>query len=239
MPRKAYVFGLSALVLSATVSKPATRPPAGRRTPWMQSFTLDVSELATVGENPFFVLKPGYQLTLEGKESGKPVQLVITVLNETKRVGEVETRVVEERETSGGTPVEVSRNYYVINQRTNDVFYFGEDVDVYKHGKIVGHDGGWHHGSQNARFGLMMPGTLLVGSRYYQEQAPGVAMDRAEIVGLTERAATPEGTFDRCLRTKETTPLEPLAREFKLYAPGVGVIKDGSLGLVSHKYIAQ
>lgn len=205
----------------------------------MQSFTLNDGELVTVGENPYFVLKPGYQLTLEGKESGKAVQLVITVLNETKTVGGVETRVVEERESSSGSPREVSRNYYAISARTNDVFYFGEDVDMYKRGKIVGHEGVWQHGSNAARFGLMMSGTPSVGSRYYQEQAPGVAMDRAEIVSLTERATTPAGVFDRCLKTKETTPLEFLSRGFKLYAPGVGLIKDGSLELVSKSWTSQ
>jgi hypothetical protein len=36
-------------------------------------------------------------------------------------VAGVETRVVEERETSVGAPVEVSRNYFAISKRTGDV----------------------------------------------------------------------------------------------------------------------
>jgi hypothetical protein len=55
-------------------------------------------------------------------------------------------------------------------------------------------------------------------------------------VSLTEQASTPAGVFDRCLKSRETTPLESFSREFKLYAPGVGLIKDGSLTLVSHTY---
>jgi hypothetical protein len=201
--------------------------------PWQDSFTLDTRELATVGQNPYFILRPGYRFALEGKEHGKRVRLVITVLDETRRVGDVETRVVEERETSGDTLLEVSRNYYAIDAGTGDVFYFGEDVDTYKHGRLAGHEGDWHHGSDRARFGLMMPGAPAVGSRYYQEQAPGVAMDRAEIISLTERIKTPAGEFEGCLRTKETTPLEPLVRGYKVYARGVGLVKDGSLVLVS------
>jgi hypothetical protein len=54
--------------------------------PWRQTFSVDVKELATQGENPYFILKPGYQATFEGKESGKPGKLVITVLNETRTV---------------------------------------------------------------------------------------------------------------------------------------------------------
>jgi hypothetical protein len=58
-------------------------------------------------------------------------------------------------------------------------------------------------------------------------------MDRAEVVSLSERVTTPAGTFEKCLKTEETTPLEP-GRESKLYAPGVGLVTDGSLVLVSY-----
>ncbi len=199
--------------------------------PWLQSFSARPADLTTVGENRYFILKPGYTLTLEGREDGTPVRLVVTVLNETKAVGGIDTRVVEERETRAGELAEVSRNYLAIEKGTNNVYYFGEDVDVYKAGKVVAHEGAWLHGSNNAKFGLMMPGAPSVGLRYYQEMAPGVAMDRAQIASLSERLATPAGTFEKCLKTEETTPLEPKAREYKMYAPGVGLVKDGGLVL--------
>jgi len=204
---------------------------------WMDSFQVNLNELATEGENPYFVLKPGYQLTLEKKEGGKLVQLVVTVLQETMNVGGVNTRVVEERETSGGQLVEVSRNFFAIHPRTRDVYYFGEDVDMYKNGKLDNHDGAWRHGTNNARFGLFMPGMPKIGMRYYQEYAPKVAMDRSEVVSLDERSQTPAGVFDKCVKMKETTPLERFAREFKVFAPGIGLVQDGDLKLVSHKYV--
>jgi hypothetical protein len=203
--------------------------------PWRQTFTVDVKELSTQGESAYFVLKPGYRLTLEGRDAGKAATLVITVLNETRIVGGVETRVVEERETSGGDLIEVSRNYFAIHPPTGDVYYFGEDVDMYKNGKIVNHEGSWQHGRNGATFGLMIPGRPSIGMRFYQELAKGIAMDRAEIVTLTERLTTPAGVFENCLKTKETTPLEPRVTEYKIYAPGVGLIKDGGLQLVSHQ----
>ncbi len=204
---------------------------------WMDSFQINLNELATEGENPYFVLKPGYQLTLEKKEGGKLVQLVVRVLQETMNVGGVNTRVVEERETSGGQLVEVSRNFFAIHPRTRDVYYFGEDVDMYKNGKLDNHDGAWRHGTKNARFGLFMPGMPKIGMRYYQEYAPKVAMDRSEVVSLDERSQTPAGMFDKCVKMKETTPLERFAREFKVFAPGIGLVQDGDLKLVSHKYV--
>jgi hypothetical protein len=200
---------------------------------WQKAFPVTPGDLATVGENLRLVLKPGYQLVLEGKESGRTIRLVVSVLDETKVVGGIEARVVEERETEDGVLVEVSRNYMAIHKTTHDVYYLGEDVDVYKNGKIVNHEGAWLHGSGGATLGLLMPGAPVVGQRYYQEVAPKVAMDRAEVVSVSERVTTPAGTFEKCLKTEESTPLEP-GREFKLYAPGVGLVTDGSLVLVSY-----
>ncbi len=197
---------------------------------WTATFTVDKPELAATGRNPWFILEPGYQLVFEGGEE----HLEITVLNETKTVDGVETRVVEERETKSGQLVEVSRNFFAISTRTNSVYYFGEEVDIYKDGAIVKHEGAWLSGQKDARFGLMMPGEALLGARHYQEIAPGEAMDRAEIVGISETVQTPAGEFKGCLKVEETTPLEPGEKGYKYYAPGVGLIRDGSLKLVKH-----
>ena len=187
---------------------------------WQQSFNLDKSTLKNVGENPFFVLKPGYRLTLNGTEDGKKVDLMITVLNETKLVDGVETRIVEERERQNGALVEISRNYYAIDPATKDVYYFGEAVDIYKDGKVVGHKGAWQSGQNGAHFGLMMPGKPQPEQKYYQEMAPGVALDRAEVASLSKSVDTPAGHFTNCLKVEETTPLEPGLIEYKVYAPG-------------------
>jgi hypothetical protein len=197
---------------------------------WVDTFSVDKKDFASVGSNDYFRLEPGYVLTLE---KGK-VRLVITVLDETKIVDGVETRVVEERESKGGALVEISRNYFAFNTADRGVYYFGEEVDIYKDDKVVGHEGAWGSGRNGARFGLMVPGRPVVGARFYQEVAPGVAMDRAEVVALDASIKTPAGVFKGCLKFIETTPLEPFARESKIYAPGIGLVKDGSLLLAAH-----
>jgi hypothetical protein len=197
---------------------------------WTTEFGVEKDELSATGRNPYFILEPGYQLVLEGGRE----RLIITVLDETKTVDGVETRVVEERETKDGKLVEVSRNFFAISKRTNSVFYFGEDVDIYKDSKVVSHEGGWLAGVKDAKFGLMMPGLVLLKAKYYQEIAPKVAMDRAEIVSMTETVKTPAGEFKNCLKVEETTPLEPGEKEYKYYASGIGLIQDGSLKLVKH-----
>ena len=194
---------------------------------WTSHFLMEGDELVSIGRNPYFILEPGYQLVLEGGGT----QLIITVLNETKTVDGVETRVVEERETKKGQLIEVARNYFAISRRTNDIFYFGEDVDMYKNGTLVNHDGSWLSGVNGGKFGLLMPGRPLVNASYYQEVVPGVAMDRATIMSTTETVKTSAGEFTNCLKMKETTPLDHVT-EYKYYAPGIGMVSDGKMSLV-------
>ena len=191
------------------------------------TFSVDKANLVDTGSNPYFILQSGYRLVFEdGKDT-----LIITVLDETKAVDGVKTRIVEERETKNGKLAEVSRNYFAIDKATNDVYYFGEDVDMYdKDGKVTGHEGSWLAGVKGARFGLIMPGAPKVGDKYYQEIAPGTAMDRAEVIGLDETVKVPAGEFKNVLRTRESSGLEK-GSEDKLYAPGVGQIKDAGFVL--------
>ena len=202
------------------------------------TFGVNKADFASLGTNRFFILAPGYQQTFTGKEGGKDVVLTITVLNQTRLVDGVETRVVVEHEVAGGQLVEISTNYFAISTKTGDVFYFGEDVDMFKDGRVVSHEGAWLSGVNEAHYGMQMPGTPLLGARYYQEVAPKQAMDRAEVKSLSDKIETPAGKFENCLKTEETSALESV-KETKLYAPGVGLVFDGSLKLSKYGFISQ
>ena len=193
---------------------------------WQEKFEVDKTKLADSGRNTYFILEPGYRLTFRNRKD----TLIITVLDKTKIVDGVRTRVVEERETSSGQLAEVSLNYFAIDRNSGDVYYFGEDVDEYSNGRVTGHGGAWLSGLDGARFGLMMPGKPEPGDRYYQELAPKLAMDRAEVVSLTESVRVPAGSFSNVLRTRESSAIES-GSEDKLYAPGIGLIKDADFEL--------
>lgn len=205
---------------------------------WQKEFGIASCNLLTTGRNPYFVLEPGHQLILE--EDDEKVQ--ITVLDETRMVDGVVTRVVEEREWKDGELYEVARNYFAICEATKDVFYFGEDVDYYEDGKVVKHEGAWLAGKDGNKPGLIMPGTPKVGMKYYQEIAPDVAMDRAEIVSLDETCKTPAGTFANCMKVKEGTALEFwsfLWPEYKMHAPGIGLVQDEDLVLTKYGRVSD
>ncbi len=187
------------------------------------------------GSNPHFILEPGYVLKLAGNDEGEQVKLTIKVTNQTELVDGVRTRVVEERETVDGELLEISRNFFVLGQRTNNAYYFGEDVRFFD-GRANPTEGSWRSGVDGAKYGQQMPAKAREGQRYYQEVAPGVALDRAEHVSLKADVKTPAGNFRNVLKVRETTPLEPKVEEFKFHAKGVGLVKDGPLKLTCYGF---
>ncbi len=204
---------------------------------YTSEFPLEECTFETVGANRYFVLTPGRQLVLEGQQKDdegdlESVRLVISVLDETQEItlpgiGTIQTRVIEEREWADGELDEVSRNFFAICKETNDVYYFGEDVDIYDAGQVISHDGAWRAGVNGAMPGIAMPGSFLLGSRYFQEVAPGVAMDRAENLLMGIGPATIQaGTFDRCVAVLETSSIETALFDYKFYCPGVGLVAD-------------
>ena len=199
---------------------------AQSRPEWRDRFDVNKADLLPTGMNAYIPVQPGRVLKLKhGNDT-----LTVTVLHETRVVDGVVTGVLEERETKNGTLVEVSRNFMATHKDTGDVYYFGEDVDNYKDGKIVDHESAWHAGEKGARFGLMIPANPKKGDRFYQEIAPKVAMDRVEVVSTDETVKTPAGTFQHCVHLKETTPIEADVSH-KYFAPGIGIIKDDDFAL--------
>jgi hypothetical protein len=204
---------------------------------WKANYDADgCKAFASSGKGEYFVLEPGFEEILEGEEDGAKTRIVITVLSKTKKIGGIEARIVKEDETADGKLKESTSDYYAICKDGNTLLYLGEDVNEYSDGKVVGHGGSWLHGSKGAKFGVMLPGKAVKGQRYYQEQAPGVGMDRAEITSIDEVFEAPAGKFEHCLKTLESNPLEPGSSEGKIYAPGVGVVQDGGLNLVKYGF---
>jgi hypothetical protein len=196
------------------------------------------------GANPYFILKPGHQLVFEAEEDGETARLEITVLHEIERIhvpglGFVKTRVVEERESVDDELVEVSRNFFALcrgPKGTNDAVYFGEDVDIYNDDGTITHEGEWRAGRPDgkglAEPGIIMPGTYLLGSRYFQELADKIALDRAEHVAMGLKVTTKAGTFHDCVRIVETSPLEPGSESEKVYCRGIGLVMDNDAQLI-------
>jgi hypothetical protein len=124
------------------------------------------------------------------------------VLDETKTIDNVETRVIEERETLGGEPVEVSRNFFAIDKHTHDVYYFGEEVDEYKDGKIASHGGAWESGKNGAHYGLALPAEPKVGRSIIRSSPEGRDGPRGGREPSTRSSPRPPASSRTCSRRR-------------------------------------
>lgn len=224
------------LTLSGMPAARSAKEPA-----YTSTFPIAQAVLRPYGGSAYFGLYPGRWLRLEGEDDGEPTIVEMTVLDEVRVITFVSSgrflrapaRVVEEREWINGELAEISRNFYAACEVTGNVYYFGEEVELYEDGAVISNEGSWIAGVDGAQPGLFMPGFFLLGSRYVHEIAPGVAMDRAENLAMNMRIATPAGMFEDCVMTLDTTPMDPTERTIKVYAAGIGPIIDGNLKLVA------
>lgn len=232
----------SALRVAAVLAITALLLPASGAFAHEPEFIEDIHRerctFVTTSNHPWHPLWPGYSLLLEGEEEDDgetvTITLQVTVLGDTEIVDGVRTRVLEEREWEDGELVEVSRNFVAACRETGDIWYFGEAVDDYEGGVIVGHEGAWRAGEDGAEAGILMPGNPLNGARYFQELAPAAdALDRAEVQSRDGLMTVPAGTFANVLHVVDTTPLEPGVADDKYYAYGWGLIKDAAAELIA------
>ena len=101
-----------------------------------------------------------------------------------------------------------------------NVWYFGENSKELEDGLVVSLEGSWMAGVDGAKPGIVMKASPAVGDFYRQEFSLENAEDLAEVVSLNESVTVPAGTFNNCLETEETSPLEPDALEHKFYSAG-------------------
>jgi len=192
-------------------------------------------------DNPLFPLSTLGPQLFEGEERDPDTNGVIrtrvesAVLPDTDKVAGVEVTVVQEKDYQNGELVESTLDYFA-QHRNGDVYYFGERVDVYEGGKVVGHEGSWLAGEGKNQPGIVMPAHPVVGQKFAQEKAPGIAEDELKVLSLTESVTVPAGSFTGCLKAADFNPLDK-ATEYKWYCPGVGMVHEefpgGHLDLVS------
>jgi hypothetical protein len=191
---------------------------------------LDPAQFSATVDNPLFPVSKLRFTRMSGSErdpdSGRRISIRgrMRRLPGTARVAGFPVTVVQDDEFENGRLVEHTLDYYA-QDRVGNVWYFGERIDNYENGRVVGHEGQWLTGRRGARPGLFMPAHPAVGRTFEQERAPGVAEDRSTVVALGVRVTTPARVFRGCIKTRDFSPLDR-ATEFKFYCPGVGIARE-------------
>jgi hypothetical protein len=142
----------------------------------------------------------------------------------------VRTTTVLDKGYENGVLTERTFDHYA-QDRQGNVWYMGEDTVAFEYddnGHVIGRDteGSWRAGRNGALPGYAMPASLAPGFAYYQEFAPeDDAVDEARTIGILDRLKVGSTTWRNVLQVLETTAAEPDSREFKFYAPGIGLIR--------------
>jgi hypothetical protein len=195
--------------------------------------------------NAYLPLAALKQDILEGTEGGKKTRVERTLMpnkHRTFTVGnqEVETLVMEDRVFEDGKLAEVALDYFAQDDN-GTVYYFGEDVDEYKDGKVASHEGSWLLGKDTPIPGIILPAHPKVGDRFKSEDVSSEISEADEVVSISETVMVPAGNFHDCIKVREK--LAEGTTEYKYYAKGVGVVRevpaDGDELLISHNGVGK
>ena len=172
-------------------------------------------------DNPYFPLTPGTIFIYEGQTAQGFEHDEFAVTHNTKVILGVTCIEVHDTVTTDGELTEDTLDWFAQDQDGN-VWYFGENTHELEDGLITTIEGTFTAGVNGDKPGIIMKAHPAIGDFYRQEFSLDTAEDFAETLSLTETVNVPAGSFTRCLKSQETTPLETDLLEDKYYAPGVG-----------------
>ena len=187
--------------------------------------SLQADDLTVDIDNQHLPLAPGTRwIYREIDEDGEELEVVVTVTTETRELANgVTARVVRDTVSADGELVEDTFDWFAQDAEGN-VWYLGEDTAELEDGEIVTTEGSFEAGVDGALPGIAMPARPADGMAYRQEHYEGKAEDAGEVLAVDEQATVPYGHFEHVLLTKDTSAIEPDVLEYKLYAPGVGLV---------------
>ncbi|MDR7254320.1 hypothetical protein J2X46_003313 [Nocardioides sp. BE266] len=192
--------------------------------------TADPADFDRPLANAYFPLVPGTLATYRGTDEGRHFRERVVVTARTKVIQGVTTTVVRDVvRRADGTLSERTEDWYAADDAGN-VWYFGEDTATYDgRGHVASREGSWQAGVDGAVAGIIMPADPAPTDAYRQEYLRDEAEDQAWVVerGVTTRV--PYGAVHDVVRTFEWSRLEKGVVSVKLYAPGLGIVREQDL----------
>jgi hypothetical protein len=181
-------------------------------------------------QNPYFPLKPGTVTRFTGTDEGEQFVEKVKFTHRKKTIMGVRTTVVRDvLRRSDGSLAEKTHDWYAADNNGN-VWYFGEATATYDaHGKVDSREGTWKAGRRGAVAGLIMPAHPEPTDAYRQEFLKGHAEDQAWIVQRHATVTVPFGKLHDVVRSFEWSRLEKGVVSVKLYARGLGIVREQDL----------
>jgi hypothetical protein len=201
--------------LSAT-SSPAYEP------------VLDPAHFVAVIDNPYYPLPVGRTLIYRGVKDGTTQIDRVHVTSRTKVIEGITATVITDVAKHRGRLLEKTTDWYAQDDQGN-VWYLGENTKAYEPDGTVDTSGSWQAGVNDAEPGIIMEADPRVPDAYRQEYLKGEAEDTAWIVDRGGSITVPYGTVHQVLTSLEFARIEPDVIDQKIYAPGIGIVRETAL----------
>ena len=211
---------------------------------------IDPDEIGTTYDpNPYVNMTVGHTFVLRAGEDFEET-VVVHVTDEIREAEGydepvlcrvvVDAAVIAESDGAGGIdwiPEEVTDDYFAQSGNGN-VYYCGEISRNFEEEYLDNLDGSFFSGVEFAKAGVLMRKNPQVGQVDRQEYAIGEAEDVVKYINLSAVPKNKEGgqnpndpafecigeSIGDCLKTKDSSALEPETTEFKYYLKDVGFV---------------
>lgn len=234
---RGFISALCVCILILVIMPVATRVIAQDATSEAVFYDFDPANFTnpTKVDNQWFPLQPGTQYVYEGitvEDDGTtvPHQVIITVTDLTKVIGDVRTVVTWDRDFSDGELAEAELAFFA-QDNEGRVWRVGEYPEEYDGGKVIASPT-WIHGIEDAKAGIMMLAQPQLDAPAYREGwGPAVDWtDFGQVDQVGQEICVPLTCFKDVLVIAESSDSEPDAYQLKSYAPRVGNVRVGWRG---------
>jgi hypothetical protein len=188
---------------------------------------LNPADFVRVINNPYYPLPVGRTLIYRGVRDGQTQTDRVHVTSGTKVLEGITATTVTDVARHNGKLLEKTTDWYAQDKRGN-VWYLGEDTAAFLPNGKVDRSGSWQAGAHDGEPGIVMLAHPQVPDAYRQEFLRGQAEDTAWIISVGGSVTVPFGMLHHILTSLEFTRLEPGVIDQKIYAPGIGIVRERS-----------
>jgi hypothetical protein len=186
---------------------------------------LNPNDFVRVINNPYYPLPVGRTLIYRGVRDGQTQTDRVHVTSGTKVIEGITATTVTDVARHNGKLLEKTTDWYAQDKRGN-VWYLGEDTAAFLPNGKVDRSGSWQAGVRDGEPGIIMLAHPQIPDAYRQEFLRGQAEDTAWIINRGGSVTVPFGTLHHILTSLEFTRLEPGVIDQKIYAPGIGIVRE-------------
>jgi hypothetical protein len=186
---------------------------------------LNPKNFVRVINNLYYPLPVGRTLIYRGVRDGRTQTDRVQVTSGTKVLEGITATAVSDVARHNGKLLEKTTDWFAQDKQGN-VWYLGEKTAAFLPNGKVDRSGSWQAGVNDGEPGIVMLAHPQIPEAYRQEFLRGQAEDTAWIISRGGAVKVPFGVLHNVVASLEFTRLEPGVIDQKIYAPGIGIVRE-------------